>query len=112
MFPLFQTVRASANVDILNYGGGAPAIFLPQNGTGKSLAPQDILVLPQEPGMPGDFSPAFGQGSPGARVWVNLSVISPTPKRGDTLQYDGATYGIEEVLADLGGGAILHLRST
>lgn len=90
---------------------GVPATFTPQDGSGGWLEPQTIQGIVMRPAMPEDFPPGFGPGTSVLRFWVNFETISPSPQHGDQVSFGGATYILQEVEADIGGGAVLKLRT-
>ena len=90
---------------------GVPAIFTAQDGVAGWLAPQTILGIVMRPAMPEDFPPGFGPGTTNLRFWVNFETISPSPQHGDQITFGGVTYVVQEVEADIDGGAILKLRA-
>jgi hypothetical protein len=106
----WPTLESSANAVMIDTFG-VPATFTPQDGAGGWLNPQTILGIILRPAMPEDFPPGFGPGSANVRFWVNFETLSPSPQRGDQIALDGVTYVLEEVDADIGGGAVLKLRT-
>ncbi len=90
---------------------GVPATFTPQDGSGGWLDPQTIVGVIMRPAMAEDFPPGFGPGTAALRFWVNFKTISPAPQHGDQIGFNGTTYVVEEVEADIGGGAVLKLRT-
>lgn len=91
---------------------GVPATFTPQDGSGGWLAPQAILGVVMRPAMAEDFPPGFGGGTANLRLWVNFETITPAPRHGDQIVFNGITYLVAEVEADIGGSAVLKLRTT
>ena len=91
---------------------GVPASFIPQNGSGGWLDAQSIVGIVMRPAMLEDYPPGFGAGTANLRFWVNFETISPPPQHGDQIGFNGTTYVVVEVEADIGGGAVLKLRTT
>jgi hypothetical protein len=91
---------------------GVSATFTPQDGSGGWLAPQDIKGIVTRPAMLEDLPPAFGSGTSVVRLWVNIETISPTPQHGDQVGFGGNVYAVQEIEADIDGGAVLKLRIT
>jgi hypothetical protein len=91
---------------------GVPAAFTPQDGAGGWLDPQTILGVVMRPAMLEDLPPGFGSGTANLRFWVDFETISPPPRHGDQLGFNGSAYIVQEVEADISGGAVLKLRST
>jgi len=106
----WPTINASANAAMIATFG-VPAIFTPQDGSAGSLPPQTILGIVMRPAMPEDFPPGFGPGTTNLRFWVNFEAISPSPQHGDQITFNGTTYVVQEVEADIDGGATLKLRA-
>jgi hypothetical protein len=107
----WPTLEASANAVMIDTFG-VPATFTPQDGSGGWLSPQTILGIVMRPAMAEDYPPGFGPGTAILRLWVNFATLSPSPQRGDQIALNGTTYLIEEVDADIDGGAVLKLRAT
>jgi hypothetical protein len=107
----WPALESSANA-VMIATFGVPVIFTPQASAGGWLAPQTILAVIMRPAMPEDFPPGFGPGTANLRLWVNFETILPPPRRGDRIALNGASYVVQEVEADIGGGAVLKLRST
>ena len=49
-------------------------------------------------------SPALSTAHP-------FKTVAPAPQHGDQIGFNGTTYVVEEVEADIGGGAVLKLRT-
>ena len=107
----WPALEASANA-VMIATFGVPATFTPQDGSGGWLEQQTILGVVTRSAMPEDFPPGFGPGTATLRFWVNFETISPAPRHGDQIGFNGAPYVIAEVEADIGGGAVLKLRTT
>jgi len=106
----WPTINSNANATMIATFG-VPAIFTPQDGSAGSLPPQTILGIVMRPAMPEDFPPGFGPGTTNLRFWVNFEAISPSPQHGDQITFNGTTYVVQEVEADIDGGATLKLRA-
>ena len=91
---------------------GVPATFTPQDDSGGWLDPQAIAGIVMRPAMLEDLPPGFGSNTSNLRFWVNFPTISPSPRHGDQIGFNGMTYIVQEVEADIGGGAVLKLRTT
>jgi hypothetical protein len=91
---------------------GVPATFIPQDGSGGWLSSQVIAGIVMRPALAEDYPPGFGPGTANLRLWVNFETISPPPQHGDQIVFNGETYIVQEVEADIGGGAVLKLRTT
>jgi hypothetical protein len=106
----WATINASVNAAMIATFG-VPAIFKPQDGSAGWLPPQSILGIVTRPAMPEDFPTGFGPGTANLRFWVNFETISPSPRHGDQITFNGTTYVVQEVEADIDGGATLKLRA-
>jgi hypothetical protein len=104
------TLESSANA-VMVATFGVPATFIPQNGSGGWLSPQAIAGIVMRPGLAEDYPPGFGPGTANLRFWVNFEAISPPPQHGDQIIFNGETYIVQEVEADIGGGAVLKVRT-
>ncbi|MGD0497528.1 MAG: hypothetical protein ABSC23_03730 [Bryobacteraceae bacterium] len=85
---------------------GEPATFIPQDGSGGWLPAQSITGVPT---LPANFGP-----DPAVMyLWVDSASISPTPRRGDQVTYNGTAYVVADLLAgSTGTGVTLKLRIT
>ena len=91
---------------------GVPATLIPQDGNGGWLEPVAISGIVMRPAMLEDYPPGFGPGTAVLRFWVNFETIAPSPRHGDQIVFNSASYVVEDVEADIGGGAVLKLRTT
>jgi hypothetical protein len=107
----WPTLESSANAAMIATFG-VPATFIAQDGSGNWLGPQVIAGIVMRPAVAEDYPPGFGPGTSNLRFWVNLEIISPPPQHGDQIVFNGTTYVVQEVEADIGGGAVLKLRTT
>jgi hypothetical protein len=107
----WPTLESSANA-VMIATFGVPATFIAQDGSGGWLPSQGITGIVMRPAMAEDYPPGFGPGTANLRFWVNLETISPQPQHGDQVVFNGTTYLVQEVEADIGGGAVLKLRTT
>ena len=107
----WPTLEANANAVMIDTFG-VPATFTPQDGSGGWLDPQTIEGIIMRAAMAEDFPPGFGPGTANLRFWVNFEMISPSPQHGDQIAFNGTTYVVQEVEADIGGGSVLKLRTT
>ena len=89
---------------------GVPATFIPQDGSGGWLDARPIVGIVMQPAMAEDYPPGFGPGTAVLRLWVNFETITPSPRHGDQIGFNGATYIVQEVEASIGGAAVLKLR--
>ena len=106
----WPTLEAGTNAVMIDTFG-VPATFTPQDGSGGWLSPQTILGIIMRPAMAEDYPPGFGPGTAVLRFWVNFETLSPPPQHGDQIALAGVTYFLEEVEADIGGAAVLKLRT-
>jgi len=107
----WPTLNASVNA-VMIATFGVPVTFTAQDGAGGWLSPQTILGIVMRSAMPEDFPPGFGPGTVALRLWINFETVSPSPQHGDQIVFNGTTYVVQEVDADIDGGAILKLRAT
>ena len=107
----WPTLESSANA-VMIATFGVPATFTPQDGSGGWLTSQAVLGIVMRPAMLEDYPPGFGGGTSNLRFWVNFETLSPSPQHGDQIGFNGTTYIVVEVEADIGGGAVLKLRTT
>jgi len=105
----WPTLESNANAVMLSTFG-VPATFFPQDGSGGWLDGQPIVDIVMQPAMAEDYSPGFGPGTAVLRFWVNFETITPSPRHGDQIGFNGATYVVQEVEASIGGAAVLKLR--
>ena len=107
----WPALESSANA-VMIATFGVPATFTPQDDSGGWLDPQAIVGIVMRPAMLEDLPPGFGSNTSNLRFWVNFPTISPSPRHGDQIGFNGMTYIVQEVEADIGGGAVLKLRTT
>jgi hypothetical protein len=82
------------------------AILTPQS-TGVPVA---INCIEMDPAQPEDIYP--GSARTVVRLFVNISLITPTPQHGDAVTYNCANYAVMGAPQDINGGAVLKLRKT
>ena len=107
--PSWDHALSALNSAVITSLGGIPVTFTPQDGSGN----QAISGLIQTPSMAEDYIPGSVQGVNRIRLFVRFSVLSPLPKKGDSLTVNGISYFIDgDPLVDSQGGAILILTAT
>ena len=89
---------------------GTAVTFTPQDGSGGWLDAQPIVGIIMQPAMAEDYPQGFGPGTAVLRFWVNFETITPSPRHGDQIGFNGATYVVQDVEASIGGAAVLKLR--
>lgn len=99
-------LRNLVNAAAIQHLGGVDAVLLPQGGGSHTFS-----GIPTRPGMTDGSPPDFGPGAASLFLWVDFENLSPTPAQGDQVQYNGNTYVIANIDAEVtGGGAILKMR--
>lgn len=88
---------------------GDTVVFAPADGSG----PFPITAIFDPPSMMDEVMPQLGAAI--VRLFVRLAdVVTATghsPTRGDTFQFNGYTYDLDDVAVDANGGATLRMRA-
>jgi hypothetical protein len=85
---------------------GIPVTFTPA----ATNTPQTITACVVTPPLLEGQQPGTPQGVTNVFLWVVPSLITPAPKNGDYIQWNGVNYDINHVNVDLTGGATLMLK--
>jgi hypothetical protein len=86
---------------------GVTVTWQPQGSPGVSIAIEALEEkLPiEEPVPPGSLT-----GTTNARLWIDTDSLSPAPAEGDEIIFNGVSYDVGNVEADIEGGAVLVLK--
>lgn len=75
-----------------------------------SSSPISIQAIEEKLPIEEPYVPGSTTGTSNAVLWIDTDSLSPSPAIGDEIVFNGVSYDVADVKADIEGGAILDLR--